>query len=180
MSIRLLDLDDRVITDTGAMVAKHNLLLNLALDEKPFKDLPFEPHPDISRYHRMAGTTKTAKVWRENDELTGPSDDTFDWRIPDEYASLDVVELCEDTLIELDLTSEIYVERLAKELALVEERGMANFLRCLLWITQTFRENGVVWGLGRGSSCASLVLYLLGVNKVDPVRYDIPMEEFYK
>lgn len=180
MSRRLLDLDDRIITDTGAMVAKHNLLMKLALDGTSFKDLPFEPHPDILRYHRLAGTTKTAKAWRENEELTGPDEDTFEWRTPPEYANLDIVELCEFAMIERDLTSDEYVDRLAQELALVEERGMADFLRCLLWITQSFREKDVVWGLGRGSSCASLILYLLEVNKVDPVRYNIPMEEFYK
>ena len=180
MSSRLLDLKDRIITDTGAMVAKHGLLVNLALDGKPFKHLPFEPHIDIARYHRIEGTTKTAMEWREDDTVTGPDDDTFEWDIPDEYRDLDIMELCEENLIAFGLTSDNYVDRLSQELILVEDRGMADFLRCLLWVTQTVRENNVVWGLGRGSSCASLVLYLLGVNKVDPVRYDIPMEEFYK
>ena len=30
------------------------------------------------------------------------------------------------------------------------------------------RENNIVWGVGRGSSVASYVLYLIGVHRIDP------------
>ena len=42
------------------------------------------------------------------------------------------------------------------------------------------RLNNVVWGLGRGSSTASYILYLLGVHKIDSLYYDLPIEEFLK
>jgi DNA polymerase III alpha subunit len=57
---------------------------------------------------------------------------------------------------------------------------MHQFVRCLLYVTHRFKEDGVLWGVGRGSSCASLIMYLLGINKVDPVKYNIPAEEFFK
>lgn len=180
MSTRLLDLSDRVITDTGTMVAKHNLLTKLALNGQPFAHLPYVPHPDVDHYHKLKGSHKTAMRWVESDELTGPADSTYHWNIPHPYSGVSIADICEDALVDLQLDSDVYLDRLVTELTLIEDRGMEDFLRCLLWITDTFRENDVVWGLGRGSSCASLVLYLLGINKVDPVRYDIPLEEFYK
>lgn len=180
MSTRLLDLKDRVITDSGSMVAKHDLLVSLALDGKSFTDLPFEEHPDARRYHHLRQTTKSARMWRETDTPVGPADNTYEWMTPEPYASMSIVELCEHALIDKDLDKEAYIERLAEELHLVEQKHMEDFIRCLLWITNVLRENRVVWGLGRGSSCASLILYLLDINKVDPVKYDIPLEEFYK
>ncbi len=180
MSMRLLDLEDRIITDTGSMVAKYDLLLRLALSGEPFAHLPFEAHPDIDLYHHFKGTKKTALQWREDEIIQGPAAETYAWITPEPYASLNIQELCEGSLEDLDLNTIIYQDRLDEELQRVRQREMEDFLRCLIWITDTLREKHTLWGLGRGSSCASLVLYLLGVNKVDPVKYDIPMEEFYK
>ena len=43
-----------------------------------------------------------------------------------------------------------------------------------------FKEDGVVWGVGRGSSCACYILYLLEVHDVDSLQYNIPFKEFSK
>lgn len=53
----------------------------------------------------------------------------------------------------------------------------------VLWTSDTinkFKEDGVIWGVGRGSSCASYVLYLLDVHCVDSIAYDIPFRELSK
>jgi len=42
------------------------------------------------------------------------------------------------------------------------------------------RDNNIVWGVGRGSSVASFVLFLMGVHKINSLYYDIPIEEFLK
>jgi len=43
-----------------------------------------------------------------------------------------------------------------------------------------FEENKVVWGTGRGSSCASYILYLIGIHQVDSVKYDLDLGEFFR
>jgi DNA polymerase III alpha subunit len=48
------------------------------------------------------------------------------------------------------------------------------------YIVDTLRANNVVWGVGRGSSVASYVLHIIGVHKIDPIKYNIPIEEFFK
>lgn len=179
MSARLLDLEDRIITDTGSMVAKHKLLVQLALSGRPFSHLPFEPHPDIDAYHHHAGTKQHLR-WREDDEVRGPSPDTYEWITPPPWSDADIREECGAALRELGITDPRYQERLVAEFDHIESRQMEPFFRCLLWITDMLREHNTLWGLGRGSGCASLVLFLLGITKVDPVRYDIPMAEFYK
>ena len=42
------------------------------------------------------------------------------------------------------------------------------------------RENQLIWGVGRGSSTASYVLYLLGVHRIDSMYYDLDPEEFLR
>ena len=83
-------------------------------------------------------------------------------------------------MVELGLTDEAYIERLSFELEEMKKRDMIPFIRCLVYVIDRFREKDVVWGIGRGSSCASLIMFVLGINRVDPVKYDIPKEEFFK
>jgi DNA polymerase III alpha subunit len=42
------------------------------------------------------------------------------------------------------------------------------------------RDNNIVWGVGRGSSVASYVLYLLGIHKIDSIKYNLSPDEFFK
>ncbi len=49
----------------------------------------------------------------------------------------------------------------------------------LVWTVINYcSENSIPVGLGRGSAAGSLVLYLLGVTKVDPIKYDLFFERF--
>jgi DNA polymerase III alpha subunit len=42
------------------------------------------------------------------------------------------------------------------------------------------RKHNIVWGVGRGSSVASYVLYLIGVHKINSMYYDLDIEEFLR
>lgn len=178
MTTTLIDLNDRIVTDTGSVVAKYDLLLHKALSGEVFTDIPCVDHPDVRLYARRAG--KRMKIWSDDGNVKGPPERAYEWKIPQEYQDIDLTELCVEIAEGQGYDSEEYIDRLTAELERIEQKQMEPFLKCLVYITDTFREKGIIWGVGRGSSCASLVLYLLGVNKVDPVKYDIPMEEFYK
>ena len=41
-------------------------------------------------------------------------------------------------------------------------------------------QNQVIWGVGRGSSVASFVLYKLGVHKIDSLYYNLDVHEFLR
>ena len=66
------------------------------------------------------------------------------------------------------------------ELTMFEERGLFPVIQILIYIIETMRKHKLVWGVGRGSSVASYVLYLLGVHKVDSLKYNLDIKEFLK
>jgi DNA polymerase III alpha subunit len=63
---------------------------------------------------------------------------------------------------------------------LFQERNMFDLLRFLVYIVDVMREHDIVWGVGRGSSVASYVLYLIGIHKIDSIFYDLDIEEFLR
>jgi len=97
------------------------------------------------------------------------------WHMPVEYLELDIAQW----LLDQCQTQE-QIQRVGQELLLFQERDLFNLLRYLKYFVDTMRANNIVWGLGRGSSTASYVLYLIGVHKIDSMYYDLPIEEFLK
>ena len=96
------------------------------------------------------------------------------WHMPEEY-KIDIAEYC----LSLCETQE-QLQRVGKELLLYQERGLFNLLQFLHYFVSVLRKNNIVWGVGRGSSVASYVLYLLGVHKIDSLYYDLDIEEFLR
>jgi len=97
------------------------------------------------------------------------------WYMPNEYKNLDIAQYILD-----QCKSDAELQRVGQELLLYQERNLFDLLRYLKYFVDTMRKNNVVWGLGRGSSVASFVLYLLGVHKINSLYYDLPIEEFLK
>lgn len=183
MTTKLIDLENRIITDTGQVIAKPNLLVKKVLSDQVFTDMMTLDGSDIQLYNQKVSDDKKISIWYDDGDVEGPSKETFEWNIPDAYKNMTLgilEDILMDELMARDLIDETYSERLEDELEKVEDHNMLPFIQCLVFIIDTFKENDVVWGIGRGSSCASLIMFLLDVNKVDPVKYDIPMEEFYK
>lgn len=97
------------------------------------------------------------------------------WYMPLEYKQLDIAEyilgLCK---------TEADLQRVGEELLLFQERNLFDLLRYLKYLVDTLRDNNVIWGVGRGSSVASYVLYLLGVHRIDSMFYDLDPREFLR
>jgi DNA polymerase III alpha subunit len=72
------------------------------------------------------------------------------------------------------------LQRVGQELLMYQERDLFNLLRYLKYFVDTMKKNNVVWGLGRGSSVSSYVLYLIGVHRIDSMYYDLDIEEFLR
>jgi len=77
---------------------------------------------------------------------------------------------------------EIYAElqRAGEELIMFQERDMFTLLKYLKYLVDTMRKHNVVWGVGRGSSVASFVLFLIGIHKINSLYYDLSIDEFLK
>jgi hypothetical protein len=72
------------------------------------------------------------------------------------------------------------LQRVGKELLLYQERDLFPLLKQLKYIVDIWRENNIVWGVGRGSSVASYVLYLIEVHRINSIYYDLDIEEFLR
>lgn len=97
------------------------------------------------------------------------------WHMPDEYKTLDIAQWI---LNRCDSDAEL--QRCGEELLLFQERDLFDLLRYMKYLVDTLRANGVVWGVGRGSSVASYVLYKIGIHKINSLYYDLDPREFLK
>ena len=94
--------------------------------------------------------------------------------MPEEYKKLDIEEIL------VTLCPKENYQRLIEELEEFRERNMLDLLRVLKYTVDTLKTNSIVWGVGRGSSVASYVLFLLGVHKIDSVKYNLDWREFLR
>jgi DNA polymerase III alpha subunit len=97
------------------------------------------------------------------------------WHMPDEYKRMDiaahVLGLCRN---------EAELQRCGAELLLYQERDLFDLLRYLTYLVAVMQDNCIIWGVGRGSSVASYVLYKLGVHRIDSMYYDLDPQEFLR
>ena len=97
------------------------------------------------------------------------------WLMPEKYKSMDIAQYVLE-----QCKGEAELQRAGEELLLFQERDMFVLLRYLKYLVDTMRENNIVWGVGRGSSVASFVLFLLGVHRINSLYYDLSIDEFLK
>jgi hypothetical protein len=97
------------------------------------------------------------------------------WLMPEKYQTLDIAEyilgLC---------NSPEELQRCGEELLLFQERNLFTLLCYLTYLVDLMRENNIIWGVGRGSSVASYVLYKLGIHKINSLYYDLDPKEFLR
>ena len=97
------------------------------------------------------------------------------WLMPDEYINFDIAQWILD-----QCKDQVELQRVAEELILFQERDLFSLLKYLKYFVDNMREHNVVWGVGRGSSVASFVLYLIGVHKINSIKYSLDIREFLK
>lgn len=122
--------------------------------------------PTFVRYNDLIDKMSTKEFDHRNQNV---------WYMPQKYKDLDIAEhvlgLC---------ANEAELQRCGTELLLFQERDLFNLLRYLVYLVDIMRENRLIWGVGRGSSVASYVLFKLGVHKIDSLYYDLDPTEFLR
>lgn len=97
------------------------------------------------------------------------------WHMPEEYKNFDIAKYVLD-----QCQNQAEMQRAGQELLLYQERDMFVLLRYLKYLVDTMRANNIVWGVGRGSSVSSFVLFLIGVHKINSLYYGLEIDEFLK
>lgn len=151
------------------------------LYKNPELDLSLFQVEDPQEYNKSRDTLHAEVPWLHGYVELGETVSFFDnrwqskWRMPDEYKELDIAEyvlsLCQ---------TEHELQRVGAELLLFQERDAFDLLRYMKYLVDTLRKNNIVWGVGRGSSVASYVLFLLGVHKINSIYYNLDIDEFLK
>jgi DNA polymerase III alpha subunit len=97
------------------------------------------------------------------------------WHMPQEYKDMDIAQYI------LDLcTGEAELQRCGEELLLYQEKDLFNLLKFLKYLVDIMKANNVIWGVGRGSSVASFVLYKMGVHRINSMFYKLHISEFLR
>jgi DNA polymerase III alpha subunit len=172
----LTDAGRYAIRADGVVVIMPDMLQELLLRQVPLDQIALIQHDvNTQQFYDRLGMNDVP--------LESPVSISYEWKIPEQYKSLDV-EAYIWTIVEARIEAgyklpELLVDRVEGELDEIKCRNMIDFLRCLIYVLAVFKDNDQVWGVGRGSSCASMVLYLIGLHAVDPIKYEIPMSEFF-
>jgi DNA polymerase III alpha subunit len=95
--------------------------------------------------------------------------------MPEQYQNMDIAKWI---LSQCQTQEEL--QRVGQELLLYQERNLLPLLQQLKYIVDTWRTHNIVWGVGRGSSVASYVLYLIGVHRINSMYYDLDIAEFLR
>jgi DNA polymerase III alpha subunit len=131
----------------------------------PFdQDLNIDTIPKIVKYISSDISVEAFDMMKQNN-----------WHMPDEYKNLDIAKFVLD-----QCQHEEEMQRAGQELLLYQERDMFVLLKYLKYLVDTMRNNNIVWGVGRGSSVSSFVLFLIGVHKINSLYYGLEIDEFLK
>ena len=139
-----------------------------------------DPSDDVDKFNEAMQAQGMSPLQKyiplDVDQKTFDSVCQSEWFMPDEYKELDVVahlySLCDG--------DDERFHRVNEELSAFQSREMFDLLRYMIYLVDFMRENEIVWGVGRGSSVASYVLYLIGVHRIDSVKYNLDWREFLR
>lgn len=168
------------------MLDKHNRYLSdektgidLLYIGKDISNVEFTETQDVAKFNQFCNELGI-------DRLKILGEDDFNrintYNIPIHYREIDVEEYIRRLVPnELDGTANAEAsQRVEMELALYKERDLFPIIQVLLYVVDILRRNDLVWGVGRGSSVASYILYLIGIHKVDSIKYNLDIREFLK
>ena len=145
------------------------------------EDVYIDDEKTINQYN-LACDTNADRIPRLHKLLDeGLSIEEFDhrnqtqWYMPTKYQTFDIeIWLAEQCNTTTKMT------RLQNELVLFRQLNMIDLLRYLKYLVDTMREHNIVWGVGRGSSVASYALYLIGIHKIDSIKFNLDINEFLR
>lgn len=98
-----------------------------------------------------------------------------EWVFPIEYQQIDVhkwlLDKCE---------TQVQIDRINEEFIMYKERDLIMLLRLFIFLVAYFREKKFIWGVGRGSSVSSYILYKIGIHRVDSLKYNFDIKDYLK
>lgn len=134
--------------------------------------------PTIDQYNKLVSCSKKIQVKKDCNPLN------VSWNLPDKYQELNVIEYVLDKHIDITdgmSNNEIVNrdKRLISELSTYDKVNKLDVLKTIIYIVETLEEHDIVYGVGRGSSVSSYVLYVIGIHDIDSYAFDLDINDFF-
>lgn len=180
-----VNLHNRLIDKDGNVVYYANAIMELLYRNTVPTDILIYPtnDVDVELFNKWSYKNFDDKYIKLPERLKTTDERKNNWFYPSNYGEIDLNKYFLDLLEKesLDISKKmLYIERVDREVKLYKEKNMEKFLRFCIYFSDVMREKNFVVGVGRGSSCASYLLYLLRVHLVDSVKYSLDIKEFLK
>ena len=162
----------------GRIVINVDGLIDFVNDKKSIDGFIAVECDDTIKYNKFS---ENSQLTLYTEELAIQTIEEYDeeavksWNTPEIYKNIDL----EEWLLN-KCCNDVEKARILKELNMYEERNLFPLLKHLIYLIDHFRKNNIVWGVGRGSSVASYVLYKIGVHKVNSIKYNLDITEFLR
>jgi hypothetical protein len=173
----MTELENRTVYADGTVVCKQSALVEMLYADQSISGLYCDSQDDEQEWISSAkccDTDTSGPMFADKPMMTG-----INWRncwvTPEPFASMDVTEWCLQRC-----TTEVERSRVIEECAQMQQRNMLGIIRHLIYCVDVWRAAGMVWGVGRGSSVCSYVLFLVGINRINPLEYQLDLKEWLK
>ena len=160
---------DRIILPSGKSVVDMDFLLDRILLGGEYEHLLVEEsNDDTQRYTLVTGRRIVYDVSDLEFNKPNHSDIDID-RIMERVESSPRFDGRDEEITRLEHELDFFIR--SEKIALINK---------LIDLIDAFKSSGIIWGVGRGSSCSSLLMYMLEVNDINPLEFDIPFSELSK
>jgi DNA polymerase III alpha subunit len=138
-----------------------------------------DPSDEVDRFNELmeeqGQPTLSTYIALDVDQKTFDGVCQNEWFMPEEYKNINLLTYFN----QFDLSKE-QKDRVFEELTAYRDRDMFQLLKFMIYLVDFMRQNNIIWGVGRGSSVSSYVLYLIGIHKVDSLKYKLDWRDFLK
>lgn len=173
----MIDLKDRIILDDGTVICSTLAAMSILYQGNDLTGVILDDPVQAEEFNHA--TARLDQDFETVYSACGPQYQYVNWYdmwlTPDEYKARDVQAHCLQ-----QCTTDQQRERVLLEMKLFEERNMIPVLRHLMWMVDHMRKHKILYGVGRGSSVSSYVLFLIGINRIDPLKFNLDISEFLK
>lgn len=170
-----IDLGNRTVLDDGTVICKSSALIELLYAGQDLDGIFCQDIEDEQEW--LSANKERDTAWPGPIYTDKPMYTDIDWYqhwfTPEPWASIDLKTWCIDRC-----KSDAEIARVEFELNEFESRDMFPIMKHLIYCVDTWRKNGIFWGVGRGSSVCSFVLYLIGINRINPLEFDLDLNEW--
>lgn len=176
----MLELNDRKIDEYGNVIYNVEGIVDLLMSGFSIKNLILDNNQEVdlnNSFEEDGAKLDSLKKYNEPSMPITEYDKLLqdEFIIPNKYKEIDLHEY-----LLSKCSTEIEINRVEYEYDLIVKRNMINFFKCMIYLVDMFREHKLLWGVGRGSSVSSYSLFLIGIHKVNSIKYNLDCHEFFK